>query len=213
MKVVIADDHALFRDGMVALLTANDIEVVAQAGDGDEAVAMALEHEPDLVLMDLSMPGTDGLEATRRLLSKNPKAQVVILTASEAETSLFEAIKSGARGYLLKDMSTEEFLEHLGGVGNGTPVITPKLAHLIAKNLDPVDDYPTEPLTEREREVLDLMASGIARNKELTERLGVSDNTIKFHLRNIFDKLHLHNRAEVVSYALRNPFDVKTRKS
>lgn len=208
MRVLIADDHALFRDGLRSLLEAHDFEVVGEASDGREALEMAREHRPDVVLMDLAMPGVDGLEATRRLADELPAVKVLVLTASEEDADLFEAIRHGARGYLLKDLQSDRFFDLLEGVGRGEPAITPGLAR---KLLDEFarshssprrTDGPTE-LTDREREVLERMVRGVTTNRELAEVLGVKENTVKFHMQNILDKLHLHTRAEVVAYALR----------
>jgi DNA-binding NarL/FixJ family response regulator len=208
MKLVIADDHALFRDSLRSLLTARDHEVAGEAADGEEAIKLAWEIKPDVVLMDLSMPGMGGLEATRRLSAELPDVKVVILTASPEERDLFEAIKAGAKGYLLKDIQSDQFFGFLDGVLRGEPALTPSLARkLLDEFAKPGGgDRPNDPdaLTQREHDVLELMVSGTTSNRELAETLGITENTVKFHVRNILDKLHLHNRAQVVAFALRN---------
>jgi DNA-binding NarL/FixJ family response regulator len=209
MRVLIADDHALFRDSLRSLLGARGVEVVGEARDGGEAVELAWELKPDVVLMDLRMPGSDGLEATRRLAAELPEVKVVVLTASDDDQDLFEAIKSGARGYLLKDLSGDGLIEYLAAVERGEPAITPRLARKLLEELArPRDEARhggsrTE-LTERELEILRLLVAGVTSNRHLADALGVSENTIKFHVRNVLDKLHLHNRAQVVAYALRH---------
>jgi len=208
MRILIVDDHALFRDSLRSLLTARGLEVVGEAGDGEEAIRLAWELKPDIVLMDLMMPEMDGLEATKRLAAELPEVKVIVLTAADDDAKLFEAIKSGAKGYLLKNLEASEFFELLEGVSRGEPALTPALAR---KLLDEFARAPSrreredpDALTNREREVLELMVEGTTTNRKLAKTLGVSENTVKFHVRNILDKLHLHNRAEVVGYALRH---------
>ena len=207
MRILIADDHALFRDGLRSLLQAEGHEVVGEAKNGREAVALANELSPDLVLMDLQMPELDGIAATKLIVAALPQMKVVILTASEEEAKLFEAIKSGAQGYLLKNLEAEAFFEMLGRAHRGEPALTPQLARKLlqefAKPQEPAA-APQDQLTAREREVLELMVEGVTSNRRLAKRLNLSENTVKFHVRNILDKLRLHNRAEVVGYALRH---------
>jgi DNA-binding NarL/FixJ family response regulator len=162
-----------------------------------------------VVLMDLMMPVMDGLEATRRLAAELPDVKVIVLTASDEESNLFEAIKSGAKGYLLKDLEAERFFSLLDGVSKGEPALTPALARkLLDEFARPKaagrPEWDPDALTDREQEVLELMVEGVTSNRKLASELGVSENTVKFHVRNILDKLHLHNRAQVVGYALRN---------
>ena len=208
MRILIADDHALFRDSLKSLLTARGYEVVGEAANGREAVEMAAQVEPDLVLMDLLMPELDGLAATRLISAEQPEVKVLILTASDDDANLFEAIKSGAQGYLLKNLESEEFFKLLEGVADGEPGLTPSLARKLLKEFakptrrDRFED--PDALTAREREVLEYLVQGVTTNRKLAKVLGVSENTVKFHVRNILDKLHLHNRAQVVSFALRN---------
>ena len=208
MRILIADDHSLFRDGLRSLLTANGHEVVGEAKNGRDAVSLAQELQPDLVLMDVQMPEMDGLEATRLLTAVMPDVKVVILTASEEETTLFDAIKSGAQGYLLKNLEAEEFFDLLDRAQKGEPALTPAFARKLLQEFakPPVNAAPAEEetLTAREREVLELMVEGVTSNRKLARRLGLSENTVKFHVRNILDKMRLHTRAEVVGYALRH---------
>lgn len=208
MRILIADDHALFRDSLRSLLESHDIEVVGEAKNGKEAIELSWESKPDVVLMDLMMPEMDGLEATRRIAAELPDVKVVILTAADDDANLFEAIKSGAKGYLLKDLESGQFFSLLEGVGRGEPALTPAVARKLldefARPRKPTkDEYDPDALTDREREVLELMVQGTTSNRKLAKHLGVSENTVKFHVRNILDKLHLHNRAQVVAYALR----------
>lgn len=209
MRILIADDHALFRDSLRSLLEARDYEVVGEAENGEEAVELAWKFKPDVVLMDLAMPEKNGLAATRQLVAELPEVRVVILTASDDDADLFEAIKSGAKGYLLKNLESETFFSLLDGVGRGEPALTPSLAKkLLEEFAKPASrqgtDRDPDALTDREREVLEQMVHGVTSNRKLAETLGVSENTVKFHVRNILDKLHLNNRAQVVGYALRH---------
>lgn len=208
MRVLIADDHALFRDGLRSLLEAHGVEVVAEARDGREAVALTRLHRPDVVLMDLAMPELGGLGATRLITAEFPEVAVVVLTASEDDADLFEAVKSGAQGFLPKDLEARRLFELLDGVVRGEPALTPALARKVlgafAKPSPAPQARPADALTEREQEVLELLVQGITSNRELAQRLFVSENTIKYHLRNILDKLHLQNRAQVIAYAVRH---------
>ena len=207
MRILIADDHALFRDGLRSLLATQGHEVVAEARNGREAVDLTKRHNPDLVLMDLSMPEMDGLTATRTLNAEVPGVKVIVLTASDDDASLFEAIKAGAQGYLLKNLEADDFFAMLDRASRGEPALTPTLARKLLQEFakpaaETAGSNPDE-LTAREREVLELMIEGVTSNRKLAQRLGVSENTVKFHVRNILDKLRLHNRAEAVGYALR----------
>ena len=209
MRILIADDHALFRDSLRSLLTARDLEVVGEARTGEEAVELARELTPDVVLMDLSMPGEGGLAATRRITNEMPATKVVVLTASAEDTHLFEAIKAGAKGYLLKDLEADRFFELIDGVARSEPALTPALARKVLEEFAKPkpshrERYDPDALTARETEILELMVDGVTSNRKLASSLGVSENTVKFHVRNILDKLHLNNRAQAVGYALRH---------
>jgi DNA-binding NarL/FixJ family response regulator len=209
VRILIADDHPLFRDGLRSLLTAQGHEVIGEARNGKEAIELTKSLLPDVVLMDLSMPEVDGLTATRTLTAEIPSVKIIILTASEDQASLFDAIKAGAQGYLLKNLEADDFFSLLDRASRGEPALTPTLARkLLQEFARPVETAPEaatedEALTTREREVLELMVEGVTSNRKLSKRLDVSENTVKFHVRNILDKLRVHNRAQVVGYALR----------
>lgn len=206
MRVLLADDHALFRDGVRSLLEARGVQVVGEAGDGDQAVEAALRLRPDVVLMDITMPRMDGLEATRLIKAHAPEIRIVMLTVSDEDRTVFEAIKSGAQGYLLKNLQAEEFFDLLQGVERGEAPITRSLAGRILEEFgrgpQEAAPYPQDELTERECEVLQAVSGG-ASNRELAAALHISENTVKFHMKNILDKLHLRSRAEIVAYAAR----------
>jgi DNA-binding NarL/FixJ family response regulator len=206
VKILIADDHALFRESLRSLLEARGLEVVGEAANGREAVELSARLQPGLVLMDLSMPELDGIAATRRLTSEQPGVRVVVLTASTEDEDLFEALKAGAQGYLVKNLQAKEFFALLDAALLGQPALTPELSRKVLRAFSrPPKEERKNPdaLTERELEVLSLMADGVTSNRELASRLHLSENTVKFHVRNILDKLHLHNRAQAVGYALR----------
>ncbi len=208
IRVMLVDDHALMRIGVASLLAAcPDIEVVGEAENGAEAVARVADLMPDLVLMDIQMPEMNGLEATRRIKAEHPYLKVVMLTVSEEDRTLFDAIKAGAQGYLLKQMEPDEFLAMVRGISRGEAPISKTMASKIlsefsrrVKGQQPED--PAAKLTAREREVLQLLALGNT-NKEIGGTLCISENTVKNHFRNILAKLHLQNRVQVLAYALR----------
>ena len=207
MRVLLADDHALFRAGIASLLSAWGIEVVGQAADGLEALEQARTLRPDLVLMDITMPNCNGLEATRLIKAELPEIRIVMVTVSDHDEDLFEAIKSGAEGYLLKDMSEDELSRTLEGIAAGEAPFSRSLALKIldefarlARDERPQND--ADALTPREREVLELVADG-STNREVAARLAVSENTVNFHMKHILAKLHLRNRTQAVAYAIR----------
>ncbi len=209
LRVLLVDDHILFRRGVQAVLAdRSDMEVVGEAGDGLEAVALARETMPDVILMDITMPGCDGLEATRRIKREMPYVKVFLLTVSEDSEDLFEAIKSGAQGYLTKDLKARQLCDALEGVARGEAAFSGAIAARILREFDKTAGgadkglETTEPLTEREIEVLQLVARGKS-NQEIAQSLFISESTVKNHLRNILGKLHLRNRVQAAVYAVR----------
>ncbi len=203
VRVLLADDHALFRRGLASLLAGrDDIEVVGEAGSGQEAIDRAHELMPDVILMDVRMPGLGGLEATRRIKEEMPYVRIVILTVSEDDEDLFAALKNGAQGYLLKNIDPEDLIACIHQVQRGEAPLAPPMASKILKEFSAPPTRPGPALTQRERQVLELVARGDA-NKEIARHLQISENTVKNHLRNILEKLHLQNRVQAVMYALR----------
>ncbi len=203
VRVLLADDHALFRRGLASLLAdRDDIEVVGEAGSGQEAIDRAHELMPDVILMDVRMPGLGGLEATRRIKEEMPYVRIVILTVSEDDEDLFAALKNGAQGYLLKNIDPEDLIACIHQVQRGEAPLAPPMASKILKEFSAPATRPGPALTQRERQVLELVARGDA-NKEIARHLQISENTVKNHLRNILEKLHLQNRVQAVMYALR----------
>lgn len=205
MRVLVADDHSLFRDGIASLIEAAGFTVVGQVGDGQAAVEAALRLRPDLVLLDISMPQMSGLEALRQIKAQAPEIQVVILTVSDDDASLLQAVQSGARGYLLKNLNAEEFLDMLAGLQRGEAALTRQMTARLLNGLARPSQQqpgPTERLTPREIELLRLVAEGLP-NKAIAQRLSVSENTVKYHMKNILQKLGVRNRAEAIAHALR----------
>ncbi|MEX5708971.1 response regulator transcription factor [Parafrankia sp. FMc6] len=210
IRVLIVDDHALFRRGLEMVLAQEvDIEVVGEAADGAEAVTMAAEMAPDIVLMDVRMPRRGGIDATSAIKEKVPSTKIVMLTISDEEADLFDAIKAGAMGYLLKEISIDEVAADIRAVYNGQSLISPSMASKLLsefaamiKTKDDRPQLPTPRLTDREMEVLRLVAKGL-NNRDIAKQLYISENTVKNHIRNILEKLQLHSRMEAVVYAVR----------
>jgi len=210
LRVLIVDDHALFRRGLQMVLEQEpDIEVVGEAADGHEALEKAQELMPDVVLMDVRMPKRTGIEATQEIKDLLPHAKILMLTISDEEADLYDAIKAGASGYLLKEISIEEVADAIRSVWAGQSRISPSMASkllnefaAISKRGDERRQVPAPKLTDREMEVLQLVAEGL-NNREIGQRLFISENTVKNHIRNILEKLHLHSRMEAVVYAVR----------
>lgn len=207
LRVLLADDHALFRAGIASLLRAWGQEIVGEAGDGGEALDQARRLRPDLVLMDITMPGSDGLEATRLIKAELPETKIVMVTVSDNTDDLLQAIKNGADGYLLKDMSEEELGSTLEAVVAGVSALSPALAARIVDEFmragRTTAEAHLEALTPRETEVLRFLAAG-ATSREIASALGVTENTINFHVKNILSKLRLKNRAQAAAYAVRS---------
>lgn len=209
INVLIVDDHKLFRQGLRSLLSREpDIDVVGEAGDGVEAKRMVRELTPDVILMDIRMPRCGGLQATVDIRREFPKANIIMLTVSDKDDDLFEAIKAGAMGYLLKSADASELIRSIRGVMAGeasiSPVMAPKLLsefNQIARSRPKRGKPDGTLLSYREKEVLRLVAKGSS-SREIAEQLNVSPNTVKSHMRNIMEKLHIHNRLQAVAYAL-----------
>lgn len=218
IRILLVDDHSLFRKGLASLFAREkDFSVVGEAQNGVEALKTAKELKPDLVVMDISMPGGDGLEATRRIKQTLPSAKVVILTVSEEDKNLFEAIKSGAHGYLLKKVDPRELFDMLRGVFRGEAPISRSTAAKIVKEFAeqarrPPEEIAEEKLSAKEQEVLQLLTEGLT-NKEIGSKLGIAENTVKNHLKNILGKLHLTNRVQAATLALQKGLVSKKEQS
>jgi two-component system NarL family response regulator len=211
LRVLIVDDHALVRSGFASLLMANDIEVVGEASNGLEAVEMTRRLRPDIVLMDIKMPGCNGLQATKLIKAEMPEAKIVMVTAFDDDEDLFEAIKNGAAGYVFKNVKAEEFINLLSSVMRGEVVVSPWIASKIAEELFRNPErlrakHMDGDLTNKEEEVLRLVAGG-STNKEIASSLNITDNTVKYHLRNIMEKLHVKNRAQMAVYAAKRSIE------
>lgn len=208
--LLIVDDHVLFREGLRHIISHwEDFEVVGEARNGREAVELARELLPDIILMDITMPVMDGLQATRLITRELPSVQVVMLTVSEDEENLFNAIQNGARGYVLKDIPSSGLHKKLTGVLRGEAALSGPMATKILNafgKIRPGTEGPEaavlEPLTDREHQVLELVVQGLS-NPEIAEKLCLSENTVKKYLHNILEKLHLNNRVEAAIYAVK----------
>lgn len=215
VKVMVVDDHPMWRDAVARDLAEAGFEVVATAGDGPQAVRRAQAAGPDVLVLDLNLPGLPGVEVCRELVRGNPQLRVLVLSASGEHADVLEAVKSGATGYLVKSASTEELIDAVRSTAAGDPVFTPGLAGLVlgeyrrlASEPAPVaEDEPGAPrLTERETEVLRLVAKGLS-YKQIAERLVISHRTVQNHVQNTLGKLQLHNRVELVRYAIERGLD------
>ena len=202
LRVLIADDHPIFRNGMRALLASvADVEVVGEAATGDAAIAAAADLQPDVVLMDLQMPGIGGVEATRQILFTSPHIRVLVVTMFEDDYSVFTAMRTGARGYIVKGASPDEMLRAIRAVGSGEAIFSPSIAVRLMnffaapKPAVPAQTFPE--LSDREREILDLVAQG-ASNAEIANRLVLSPKTVRNHVSNIFSKLQVADRAHAI---------------
>ena len=210
IRVLVVDDHALFRRGLEMVLEQEpDIEVVGEASDGAEAVERATDTTPDVVLMDVRMPRRGGIDACTAIKDAVPSTKIIMLTISDEEADLYDAIKAGAMGYLLKEISIEEVASAIRAVHGGQSLISPSMASKLLnefasmiKRTDERQQVPTPRLTDREMEVLRLVAKGL-NNRDIAKQLYISENTVKNHIRNILEKLQLHSRMEAVVYAVR----------
>ena len=200
IRILIADDHPSFRSGLVALLrTQNGLFVAGEASTGDEAVERALGLQPDVVVMDLNMPGLDGISATRRIVDTSPHIAVLVLTMADDDVALFDAIRAGARGYLLKGADRGELARAIRAVASGEAIFGPDVARRLmtffAEGPRTASAFPE--LSDREREVLELVARGLS-NQGIVDRLGISPKTVRNHVSNIFSKLRVRDRAEAI---------------
>lgn len=206
ISVLLVDDHSMVREGVRAfLVTQPDILVVGEAGSGEEAIKLAEQHIPDVVLMDLIMPNMDGVEATRRVKQVSPRSQVVVLTSYHEDEHIFPALKAGALSYILKDLSAEELASAVRKAAAGEAVLHPRVAARVIKELQGRREDSLNPFTElseRELEVLKLIADGMS-NTEMAAKLVLSEKTIKGHVSNILSKLHLVDRTQAAVYAWR----------
>ncbi|HAX23847.1 MAG TPA: response regulator transcription factor [Thermomicrobiales bacterium] len=206
-RLMIVDDHALFRESLGNLLSYRGrFNVVGDAGTGEEAIQMAIELNPDVVLMDINMPGIDGIEATRHIKALLPDIRIVMLTVFDDEDRLFEAIRAGAQGYLLKSIRSQELVDQLDGLSRGEAAISRRMAARILDEFRSLDRQaaiiePEGGLSARETQVLELVVDRLS-NKEIAERLSISEHTVKNHLKNILAKLQLSNRRQAAAYAV-----------
>jgi DNA-binding NarL/FixJ family response regulator len=205
IRILIVDDHPIVREGLAAVLDAqSDLEVAGEAADGETAVEQFRVLNPDIVLMDLAMPGTDGVEAIRRIRAIEEQARVVVLTAYDTDDRIFQAVQAGARGYLLKGAPREEIFRAIREVHNGGSLLEPAIAgKLLSRVGDILRGGTVEQLTPRELDILTLMARGL-RNKEIASQLFITERTVKFHANAIYRKLDVSSRTEAVSKALRH---------
>jgi DNA-binding NarL/FixJ family response regulator len=201
IRVLIADDHAIVRTGLAQLLgTTEDLRLVGQAGDGEQAVALAAELRPDVVLMDLSMPGVDGVAATARILAANPDTHVLVLTSFSDQARILDALQAGAEGYLLKHAGPETILSGIREIVAGGSPLDPKAARVLLTSRHTA--RPTVHLTDRERQVLRMVGEGLP-NKTIARRLGISERTVKAHLTSIYQELGVTDRTQAALWAQR----------
>ena len=213
IRVLIVDDHALYRRGLQTVLETEDgIKVVGEAADGVEAVSVAEEKAPDVIVMDVSMPKRGGIDACRAIKQRMPSARILMLTSSDEEANLFEAVRAGANGYLLKDVPPEEVADGIRRLHDGQSLLSPLMASKLLTEFAAISQRETVPpatpgleaprLTERELDILKHVARGRL-NREIATELFISENTVRNHIRNILDKLQMHSRMEAAMYAVR----------
>ncbi|MBI5566795.1 MAG: response regulator transcription factor [Chloroflexi bacterium] len=202
MRVLIVDDHSLFRDGIGSLLQAAGFEVVGGASNGQEAIEVAMRLRPELILMDVSMPEMNGIEAARQIKAQLPGVKIVMLTVSDDDRVLIDAVKAGASGYLLKSLDSTEFLSMLEGVQRGESAMQRQTMSRLLDSLSDFSREPTVELTMRELELLRWVAQGYS-NKAIAKEMSISANTVKYHMKSVLQKLSVQNRAEAVATAIR----------
>jgi DNA-binding NarL/FixJ family response regulator len=208
LRVVLVDDHPVYREGLAKLLRECDVDVVAQAGKGEDALALVEETAPDVVVMDLNMPGMSGVDVTRRLIERTPASRVLVVSVSAQEADVTEAILAGASGYVLKDGPVEEVVAGIKAAANGESLISPRIATMLLRRMrldEPpeLDAPPTTPLSERELQVLKLVAQGMG-NQEIGEALFIGQSTVRNHISSILMKLQVENRVQAAVRAVRD---------
>ena len=202
VRILLADDHAIVRDGLRSLLSSDGLQVVAQATDGREAVRLAREHQPDLAILDVSMPMLNGIDAAREIGSASPKTQAILLTVHSEDQYVMEAVRAGIRGYVLKTQVTEELMRAIREVAGGALYLSPSVSETVLRALRAKSHASADPLTPREREVLRLIADGKT-TKQVAQLLGVSAKTADAHRTRLMAKLDIHETATLVRYAIR----------
>ncbi len=206
LRVLIIDDHTLFRDGLQGLLERHNIDVIGSLGDGHEGIRLAQELKPDIILLDMRMPSISGLDVLKQLQQNNFEAPIAMLTTSNDERDLVEALRNGAKGYLLKDMDPDDVVAALREIVKGETVVAPNLTQILARVVkgEPIlesEPSPIDDLTPREAEILSLLAEGQS-NKVIARNLGISDGTVKLHVKAILRKLNIHSRVEAAVIAV-----------
>ncbi|MBA4726637.1 MAG: two-component system response regulator NarL [Pseudomonas sp.] len=207
-RILLVDDHPMMRRGLRDLLDLeDDLETVGEAGNGEDAIRLAQEVEPDLILMDLNMPGIDGLETTRRMRDADIDARIIMFTVSDEQGHVLEALRNGADGYLLKDMDAEQLIEQIRIAATGRMALSPELTQVLAEAIrvrpKPTGQVQFSSLTKREKEVLRLIAKGQS-NKMIARKLGITEGTVKVHVKNLLHKLGLRSRVEAAVWVLEN---------
>jgi two-component system nitrate/nitrite response regulator NarL len=206
LRVLIIDDHTLFRDGLQGLLERHNIDVIGSLGDGNEGIRLAQELKPDIILLDMRMPSLSGLDVLKQLQQNKFEAPIAMLTTSNDERDLVEALRNGAKGYLLKDMEPDDVVAALREIVKGETVVAPNLTQILARVVkgEPIlesEPSPIDDLTPREAEILSLLAEGQS-NKVIARNLGISDGTVKLHVKAILRKLNIHSRVEAAVIAV-----------